>query len=164
MEQNAKIFSFGEFELDEGLFGLRRSGAPVSLQPKPLSLLIYLVRNRVRLVSKDELLDEVWPNVVVSETALTSALRDVRRALGDKATPPQLIETVRGRGYRFVAEVEERSASADEPAPCRSHNDSEPPPGLSLWVEAPSLPNSKWLSGIFPWATGASSFCREKRV
>jgi tetratricopeptide (TPR) repeat protein len=84
-------------------------------------------------------LDEVWPNVVVSETALTSALRDVRRALGDKATPPQLVETVRGRGYRFVAEVEERNTSADEPAPRPSPNDSQPPPGPFFVGRGPVL-------------------------
>ena len=54
MEQSADILAFGEFELDEDRFELRKSGAPVSLQPKPLSLLIYLVRNRVRLVSKED--------------------------------------------------------------------------------------------------------------
>jgi DNA-binding winged helix-turn-helix (wHTH) protein/tetratricopeptide (TPR) repeat protein len=139
MEWRADIFAFGEFELDEGRFELRKSGAPVSLQPKPLSLLIYLVRNRVRLVSKDELLDEVWPNVVVSETALTSALRDVRRALGDKVTPPQLVETVRGRGYRFVAEVEERSASAGELASGQSQHDIDPTPGHFFVGRGPVL-------------------------
>ncbi|MEE9280754.1 MAG: AAA family ATPase [Myxococcota bacterium] len=107
-----RIYAFGDFELDEALSELRRDGAPVELQPKPLALLFYLVRNRDRVVSKREVLDEVWADVIVSETALTSALRDVRRALGDSGSGGRLVQTLRGHGYRFTPPVAERMAGA----------------------------------------------------
>ena len=75
----APIYRFGAFELDFGRAELRRDGARAELQRKPLQLLLYLARHRDRVVSTDELLDQVWPDVVVSEDALTSALRQVRR-------------------------------------------------------------------------------------
>jgi DNA-binding winged helix-turn-helix (wHTH) protein/tetratricopeptide (TPR) repeat protein len=109
------IYVFGEFELDLRLFELRCDAAPVPVQPKVLDLLTYLLRNRDRVVPKQELLDQVWPNEIVSETALTHAVMEVRRAVQDDGSRQQRIQTVRRRGYRFVADVEERA----EPAPAR---------------------------------------------
>ncbi len=101
------ILVFGGFELDEERCELRRDGRPVALQHKPLQLLAYLVRQRGRNVSKVELFTKVWPDVVVSDAALTSALRDVRRVLGDDAREPSWIQTTRGLGFRFVGRAEE---------------------------------------------------------
>jgi DNA-binding winged helix-turn-helix (wHTH) protein/tetratricopeptide (TPR) repeat protein len=97
--------AFGDFEVDEVRCELRLHGVPVKIQPKPFSLLLYLLKNRHRVVDKDELLAAVWPNVTVSEQALSSALRDLRRALGDTDTADRILLTVRGRGVRFVAEI-----------------------------------------------------------
>ena len=107
-----RVFVFGDFELDESQCELRRGGAAIDLQPKPLHLLGYLLAHRDRVIGKDELLERVWPSVVVSETALSSALRDLRRALGDSASKPRWVVTLRGRGYRFIGPaLEQRSAS-----------------------------------------------------
>lgn len=112
MDAAPRIYTFGEFELDEALFELRRRGEPIELQPKPLQLLFYLVRQRDRVAEKRELFDELWPDVIVSEAALTSALRDLRRALDDSGPRNRIISTLRGRGYRFTAPVTERPALA----------------------------------------------------
>ncbi|HKP63436.1 MAG TPA: AAA family ATPase [Polyangiales bacterium] len=98
-------FSFGEFELDAPAAVLCRRGVPIKLQPKPFAMLVHLLRNRQRVISKSELLEAIWPNVAVSDQALWSVLRDLRRALGDTDTAERTIRTVRGRGIRFIGEL-----------------------------------------------------------
>ncbi|MFQ5697401.1 MAG: AAA family ATPase [Myxococcota bacterium] len=104
------IHHFGSFDLDLHLFELRSEGAPLPVQPKVLDLLAYLVLHRERVVSKQELLERVWPEEVVSEAALTHAIMEARRALSDDGSTQRWIQTVRRRGYRFVGDV--RSARA----------------------------------------------------
>jgi protein kinase/serine/threonine-protein kinase len=104
--------AFGDFELDLARHDLRLNGAPLALHATPLRLLVYLVRHRERAVSKQELLDEVWSDAIVSDTALSSALKELRRALGDDGASQRMISTLRGRGYRWIAPVEVRSAAA----------------------------------------------------
>ena len=91
------VYLFGAFELDVPRLELRRSGKRVALQPKALDLLIYLVRHRDRVVSKDELLDALWPDVVVTEASLSKAVYAARRAL-DVDDVEASIVTIRGRG------------------------------------------------------------------
>lgn len=95
------------WELDFARGELRRGDEPVPLRPKPFALLLYLIQHRDRLVAKDELLEAVWPGVRVSEAALTSAVKALRRALGDDGVRQVFLETRRGRGYRFIAPVRE---------------------------------------------------------
>ena len=83
MAEEPSVFSFGDFELDEGRRELRRAGSPVDLQLKPFQLLVHLVRNRDRAVPKEELFERIWADAVVSDAALSTALRAVRQALGD---------------------------------------------------------------------------------
>jgi len=106
------IYAFGEFELDEARGELRRAGALVPLEPKPYAVLRHLIRHRQRVVSKGELLQRVWPEVAVADDALSGAIRRVRRALGDTGTEQHFLHTLRGRGFRFVAPVQEKSAEA----------------------------------------------------
>jgi len=98
--------SFGSFELDLSRGELTRAGHFVSLAPKPLALLLHLAANRDRAVPKQELRRYVWPDVFVSEAALASALKDLRRALGDDGAHQKVVRTLRRRGYRFVAQPE----------------------------------------------------------
>ncbi len=112
MSDAPAIFEFGDFVLDERRRELRRDGAPLLLQAKPVALLGYLVRHRDRAVPKQELFDAVWPDAIVSDASLSSALRDVRRALGDTGSLQAFVRTERGRGFRFVAPVNERPASS----------------------------------------------------
>src|SRR5438874_13671625 len=105
------IYRFGEYELDTALFELRRAGVRVSLEPQVFEVLSFLVQNTNRMVTKDELLEHVWGDKFISEAALNSRLMAARRAIGDTGREQRLILTVRGRGFRFTADVktEERS-------------------------------------------------------
>ena len=95
---------FGDVEIDVGAHELRRGGAPVAIEPQVFEVLAYLVEHRDRMVPKTELLDEVWGDRFVSESALTSRIKAARRAVGDTGREQRFIRTVHGRGYRFVAE------------------------------------------------------------
>ena len=99
------LVSFGPFLLDLGRGELLRAGELVAIAPKPLAVLAYLAANRERTVPKDELLTQVWPDVFVSEAALASALKDLRRAIGDDGARQKIVYTMRRRGYRFVAKL-----------------------------------------------------------
>lgn len=99
------MFRFGEFELNLDRYELKNSGAPVKAEPRVLEVLNYLIEHRDRVVPKEELLDKLWPDVHVSESALTTAIRDARRALNDSPTEPRWIRTVYGRGFRFVGAI-----------------------------------------------------------
>ena len=120
------ILAFAGFELDTRAFELRRHGSVVPLEPQVLEVLAFLVRHRDRLVSKEELLDEVWGDRFVSESALTSRIKAARRAVGDDGSAQAVIRTVHGRGYRFVADVDEL-AGEEHPVPA-------PPTGASAPV------------------------------
>jgi DNA-binding winged helix-turn-helix (wHTH) protein/predicted ATPase len=100
-----RILRFGPYRLDlldERLF---REDAHVRLGHKAFAVLAHLATDAGRLVTKDDLLNAVWPNTAVSEAVLTTAMRTIRRALGDARQPPRFVETVYGRGYRFIAPV-----------------------------------------------------------
>ena len=101
------IVRFSGFELDHRLRELRREGRPLRVQKKVLDLLLYLVRFRGRIVSREELLANVWPDAVVTDHALDQALFQARRVLGDDGRGQAILQTVRGRGVRLVAEVTE---------------------------------------------------------
>jgi TolB-like protein/DNA-binding winged helix-turn-helix (wHTH) protein/Tfp pilus assembly protein PilF len=100
------IYRFADLELDREHFELRRAGVPVHLEPRVLDLLVYLVANRDRLVTKDELLEEVWSGQIVTESSLTRCVSQAREAIGESGRDG-LIRTVHGRGYHFHGEVVE---------------------------------------------------------
>jgi TolB-like protein/DNA-binding winged helix-turn-helix (wHTH) protein/Tfp pilus assembly protein PilF len=109
------IFRFRDCEIDSGRYELRRAGAAVAVEPKVLDLLLHLVRERDRLVTKQDLLDAVWPGVHVAESTLTRAVSLARAAVGDSAQAHAVIETVSGRGYRWKAPVEVSDGSGGSP-------------------------------------------------
>jgi DNA-binding winged helix-turn-helix (wHTH) protein len=98
---------FGACELDVDRMELTRGGEPVAVEPQVFDVLAYLLRNRDRVVIKNELLDNIWGDRFVSESALTSRIKSARRAVGDTGRDQRIIRTVHGRGYRFVADVHE---------------------------------------------------------
>ena len=110
----AERLRFGDFELDVGAYRLRRAGQDVRLEQQPMDLLILLVRRRPHLVSREEIVATLWgaETFVEAEAGINTAIRKVRQALGDTATAPTYIERVPGKGYRFVGEVIDRSATA----------------------------------------------------
>jgi DNA-binding winged helix-turn-helix (wHTH) protein len=108
---------FEGFQLDPANARLCRGGEPVALAPKPFDVLCHLVERPGELVTKDQLLDALWPNLNVTESSLSYAINAVRIALGDNAQAPRFIETVTRRGYRFIAPVTVVSASSAERPP-----------------------------------------------
>ena len=111
MQTAAVRFAFDGCELDAQRLELRRDGQAVAVEPQVFDVLVHLLRHRDRVVSKEELLDEVWGDRFVSESALTSRIKAARRAIGDDGTSQRIIRTLHGRGYRFVADVEELAPS-----------------------------------------------------
>ena len=97
---------FGPFEVDADAYELRRDGETVHVEPQVFDVLRYLLEHRDRMVSKEELLEQVWGTRFVSESALTSRVKAVRRAVGDDGREQRVIRTVHGRGYRFVAPID----------------------------------------------------------
>jgi DNA-binding winged helix-turn-helix (wHTH) protein/pimeloyl-ACP methyl ester carboxylesterase len=102
------IFEFDDAELDVDRYQLRRGGQVEPVEPQVFDLLAVLLRERHRVVSKEELLDTVWGSRFVTESALTSRVKAARRAIGDDGRGQRLIRTVHGRGYQFIGPVMER--------------------------------------------------------
>lgn len=105
------MYRFDDFLADPKMWKLSRDGQEIHLEPVVLRLLIYLIENRERLVTRQELMDTVWGDTVISESALTKAVARLRNALDDDSAAPRCLETVRAKGYRFVADVEEIESS-----------------------------------------------------
>lgn len=114
------IYAFEEYTLDTRLYELRRGPEPVAVEPQVFGLLALLLSGRGRVVTKDEILEEVWQGRIVSEAALSSRIKAARRAIGDDGTAQRLIRTVQRRGFRFVGmvqEIVEPSAAQVQPQP-----------------------------------------------
>jgi TolB-like protein len=106
-------FRFGEFEIDLGRHELRRGGQAVRVEPQVFDLLLFLVRNRDRVVSKDELIDAIWQGRIISEAALSTCISAARRAVGDSGESQRLIRTLPKRGFRFVGAIESGPAAGN---------------------------------------------------
>ena len=98
-------FLFGNHELDLSRRELRRAGQLVPLEPQVFDLLVYLIENRDRVVTKDDLIQSIWKGRIVSESALTTRINAARKAVGDSGDSQRLIRTLPRKGFRFVGEV-----------------------------------------------------------
>jgi DNA-binding winged helix-turn-helix (wHTH) protein len=98
-------YTFGDFELDEQVYQLRRSGEALPIEPQVFKLLSYLITHRDRAVSREELFDKLWPGQVVGDAALTYCVAKARKAVQDTGAKQRVIKTVHGHGYRFIAPV-----------------------------------------------------------
>src|SRR5215210_7066919 len=129
-----ETFHFPPFSLNPGVGLLFRDGAPVSLEPRAVKVLAYLVRSRGRVVPKEELLDKVWADVFTTDAVLKQAVSQIRRALGDAAERPRYIQTFHARGYQFIAPVSveaQETAEGSSPAAASAKGDE------SVAVETP---------------------------
>jgi TolB-like protein len=125
---------FGDYEIDIERRELRRAETPIHVEPQVFDLLVYLVRNRERVVSKDDLIAAVWGGRIVSDSTLTSRINAARKAVGDSGGDQKLIRTVARKGLRFVADVRTRPDGA-EPA-----HAAIPPPDEIPEPSRPALP------------------------
>jgi DNA-binding winged helix-turn-helix (wHTH) protein/tetratricopeptide (TPR) repeat protein len=112
---SAERYRFGPFVADRARYQVERGGVAVDLTPKLLDLLFHLLDHAGTLVTKEALLDALWPDANVTDNALAQAVSELRQALGDDAASPRFIRTVARRGYRFVATVAEIQTSAEPP-------------------------------------------------
>src|ERR1700739_452464 len=103
---------FGCFQLDTRNECLWQNGTRIALTPKPFAVLRYLVENPQRLVTHDELLDKLWPKTYVQPQVLRTYVLELRKLLGDSADSPRFIRTVPGRGYWFLAPVQDAAGYA----------------------------------------------------
>ena len=110
---SAPLFEFGPFVLDPAKRQLLRHGVPQTLTPKAFDVLLLLVEQRGRVVSKEELLSSLWPNTFVEEGNLTQQIFVLRKLLNGDSMTPELVATITRRGYRFVGEVVERYESPE---------------------------------------------------
>jgi DNA-binding winged helix-turn-helix (wHTH) protein len=108
-------FRFGDFELDVAAFTLRRKGTPVRLERIPMEVLVLLVEHAGTLVARDSIHAALWGSDVFLErdAAINTAMRKIRKALGEDADQPRFVETVVGKGYRFVGPVVRETMDAE---------------------------------------------------
>ena len=103
------LYSFEDFSLDTARRELRRGGALIALQPQVFDLLEFAIRNRERVVSKDDLLAAVWNGRIVSESTLSTRINAARNAIADNGEEQRLLRTAHGKGIRFVGTVHEEA-------------------------------------------------------
>lgn len=115
--RNSSVFLFDDIRVEPGAFRAFKAGQVISLEPKTLSLLLFLIENRGRLIEKDEILDAVWNGTHVTENALTREIGKLRKTLGDDPKSPKYIQTVHTRGYRFIAELAEANGQGIHASP-----------------------------------------------
>ncbi len=111
------ILTFGDFELDFDRFELRRNGQPRKVEPKVFDLMAHFARNPWRVFSRDDLIAATWHGRVVSDATVSTCIKSARKALDDSGNSQRFIETVRGRGFRFTADVASNAIVADCESP-----------------------------------------------
>ena len=121
------LFVLGGHTLDTDRRELRRGDDIIAVEPQVFDLLVYLVENCDRVVSKDDLIASVWHNRIVSDSTLTSRINAARKALGDSGGEQKLIRTVPRKGLRFVGEVRAKSSVGEPVKPRRDRNSTSRP-------------------------------------
>jgi TolB-like protein/Tfp pilus assembly protein PilF len=114
------IYKFENYSLDAGRRELRCGSEHVAVEPQVFDVLYYLLRNRERVVSKDDLIADVWHGRIVSESTLSSRVAAARQAVGDRGEEQRLVRTIARKGFRFVGEVWEEKQPSTESAPARA--------------------------------------------
>jgi adenylate cyclase len=114
------LYQFEEYELDLARRELRRGVSLIAIEPQVFDLLEYLIRNRDRVVSKDDLIATIWRGRIVSESALSTRINAVRKAVGDSGECQRLIRTIPRKGIRFVGDVRQQHTQSDETPSARA--------------------------------------------
>ena len=111
------IYDFEQYELDTALYEFRHDGVSVPLEPKVFDVLVYLIERRERVVTKEELFENLWPGQYITEATLNHAVMSARKATGDDGRKQRVIQTLRGRGYRFIASLSVLDHATPPPTP-----------------------------------------------
>ena len=145
------IYRFADCELDIGVHELRHGGNVRAVEPQVFDLLHYLVENRNRLVTRDELFESIWQGRFVSDATLSSRIKAARRAVGDTGKAQAIIQTVPRRGFRFVADVDGAMI-----APSDAASDTAPDTGpgdVAPTAVAPLAPPDRPSIAVLPFAS-----------
>jgi pimeloyl-ACP methyl ester carboxylesterase len=113
------IYQFDQFLVDKSQYRLLHNDVELTVRPQVFELLVYLIENRDRVVTRDELLENLWPGKVVTDSALGVQLKNVRKAVKDTGASQHVIKTIHGRGYQFIADVVESKPDTN-PGPAGS--------------------------------------------
>jgi len=100
------IYHFNYITIDSNNFKLQVKGTDTQVEPQVFNLILYLIKNKDKVVSRDELLDQVWQGRMVSDTSINNSIKSARKVLGDDGNKQQVIKTVHSRGYQFVADIQ----------------------------------------------------------
>ena len=161
-------YIFGDYVLDTQRHELHHAGAPIKLRRKVFQVLVYLLTHRDRVVPKQELLEHLWPDQFVGDETLTSCIKTLRQALGERGRTPRFLRTLHGQGYRFVGAVEEREHRPADDAPHTlprrggegtTRQAEGPSPALSpSLADRGALPGRRWTGNtnrspcsVVPW-------------
>ncbi len=155
------IISFEQFIIDLEQYRITEDGVPLSVEPKVFDTIAYLVRNPGRMISRDELFEQVWAGRPVSDATLSNHIKSARKVLGDDGERQRVIKTIRGRGYQFMAEVTELAPEPGSPEPDPSPLDNQAGRVRKTWrtpailVLTVLLAGALWigLSGAFVTGT-----------
>jgi Tol biopolymer transport system component/DNA-binding winged helix-turn-helix (wHTH) protein len=150
----AQPYEFGPFRLEPAERRLSRNGDAVVITPKAFDTLHLLVRNHGHLVEKDEFLNKLWPDTFVEEGSLSNNIFLLRKALGDSTEDPKYIETVPGRGYRFIAEI--ATNGTDTTSPLRGVPMT---PSLVVLSPSPTTPVPSTRRKLMAWPFVAGIIC-----
>ena len=159
-------YLFEEYAFDTERRELHRGADVVSVAPQVFDLLDYLIRNRERVVSKDDLIDAIWNGRIVSDAALTTRLNVARSAIGDSGDEQRLIKTLPREGFRFVATVRERGVPQVRRSRVVRWNRRNPPSRSPTNLRSPSSPSPTWaqipirITSLMAWWTKSPQRCR----
>ena len=154
------VYAFGACTLDTDRYELRRAGLLCPLEPQALDVLAYLLEHRDRVVTKHELLDQLWPDRVVGEGILAQRLMTIRKAIGDSGRSQHCIKTHHGRGYRFAAAVAVHANALSIAA----HPATTDPPNQSFQGEEPLSSSSVHASQVLAFARGGGTEDAPRRL
>ena len=147
-------FSFGDYDIDVERRELRRAKTPVHVEPQVFDLLVHLVKNRDRVVSKDDLIASVWGGRIVSDSTLTSRINAVRNAVGDTGEDKKLIRTIARKGFRFVGAVHMQSGRSGDGKQAAMSAHFGPPPNETQEQSRVALPlPDRPAIAVFPSST-----------
>ena len=116
------IFHFNSIQIDADTFSLKKNGESQHLEPRVFDLIVYLIVNRDRVLSRDALFDALWEGREVSDATLSNHINSARKVLGDDGDRQVVIKTLRGRGYQFIAELDEQADCLQQDSPIKESN------------------------------------------
>ncbi|MDH5353535.1 MAG: winged helix-turn-helix domain-containing protein [Gammaproteobacteria bacterium] len=129
------LYRFDDYELDSDSYQLLKSGQAITLEPQVFDVLSYLLAHHERIISREELLDELWEGKIVSDATINSCIKAARQAIGDSGKAQRYIATYSRRGYRFVADIDILESPSREALSGSKH----PKQQKTLWSGRPSI-------------------------